>query len=231
VKALPEDEFERISQRLAYTFSDHALLRRALTHASSARQRADYERLEFLGDRVLGLVIAEELYRRNPNHAEGQLAARFSVLVRGETCADVAREAGLSEHVRMGRRESAEGIHLKVSVLGDVMEALIAAVYLDGGLAAVRRVVLRLWEPFIQSKALNRKDSKTFLQEWALANALTIPGYRVLSQEGPHHAPNFAVEVQVHGRPGAVGQGSTKRAAEQAAATAFLEREGIRRGS
>jgi ribonuclease-3 len=231
VQRLPDDEFERISQRLGYTFSDHGLLRRALTHASSARQRADYERLEFLGDRVLGLVIAEELYRRDPNRREGELAARFSVLVRGETCAAVARQAGLGEHVRMGRRESAEGIHLNVSVLGDVMEALIAAVYLDGGIEPARRMILSLWEPLIQSQAFHRKDSKTYLQEWALANALAIPGYRLVSQEGPHHAPSFAVEVQVHGRAGAVGQGPTKRAAEQAAATAFLEREGIRRGS
>jgi ribonuclease-3 len=228
VNRLTEAEFDLITERLAYEFHDRSLLKRALTHASGARNRADYERLEFLGDRVLGLVIAEELYRRNPAKTEGELASRFSALVRGEICAAVAREACLHEHVRLGRRETADGVHLSVSVLGDVMESLIAAVYLDGGLEPARQLILRLWEPDIEAGAAHRKDSKTFLQEWALGHALSIPGYRVLSQEGPHHAPHFSVEVQVHGRPAAIGEGLSKRAAEQAAAEAFLKREGIR---
>lgn len=225
---LIQAEIDLITERLAYEFHDRSLLKRALTHSSGARSRADYERLEFLGDRVLGLVIAEELYRRNPADSEGQLAARFSSLVRGEICAAVAREACLHEHVRLGRRETAERVHLSVSVLGDVMESLIAAIYLDSGLEAARALILRLWEPHIEAGATHRKDSKTFLQEWALGRALSIPGYRVVSQEGPHHAPHFSVEVQVHGRPAAVGEGPSKRAAEQAAAEAFLKREGIR---
>jgi ribonuclease-3 len=228
VNRLTEAEFDLITERLAYEFDDRSLLKRALTHASSARSRADYERLEFLGDRVLGLVIAEELYRRNPSQSEGELAARFSSLVRGDLCATVAREASLHEHLRLGRRETADRVHLSVSVLGDVMESLIAAIYLDGGLDAARSLILRLWEPHIEAGATHRKDSKTFLQEWALGHALSIPGYRVLSQEGPHHAPHFSVEVQVHGRPAATGEGPSKRAAEQAAAEAFLRREGIR---
>ena len=228
LKRLTEAEFALISERLGYAFEDRNLLKRALTHASSAKKRADYERLEFLGDRVLGLVIAEELYRRHPSKTEGELAANFSALVRGDVCAAVAREASLGEHVRLGPRETTEGVHLSVGVLGDVMEALIAAIYLDGGVAPARALVLRLWEPYLEAGAVIRKDSKTFLQEWALGHALSIPGYRVLAQEGPHHAPRFSVEVQVHGRPGAIGEGASKRAAEQAAAEAFLKREGIR---
>ena len=223
---LTEAEFELITARLAHRFRDRSLLMHALTHASSASQRPDYQRLEFLGDRVLALVIAEELYRRNPTKPEGALSSRFSALVSGELCAAVAREAGIGEHVRLGRRETADGIHLSVGVLGDVMEALIAAIYLDGGLEAARALILRLWEPHMEARA--RKDSKTYLQEWALGQAFAIPGYRVLSQEGPHHAPVFAVEVKVDGRPAAIGEGPTKRSAEQAAASAFLKREGIR---
>jgi ribonuclease-3 len=113
-------------------------------------------------------------------------------------------------------------------VLGDVMESLIAAIYLDDGLEAARALILRLWAPHIEAGANHRKDSKTFLQEWALGHALSIPGYRVVAQEGPHHAPHFSVEVQVHGRAAAVGEGPSKRTAEQAAAEAFLKREGIR---
>jgi ribonuclease III len=226
VHRLTEAEFELITARLGYRFRDRSLLMHALTHASSASQRPDYQRLEFLGDRVLALVIAEELYRRNPTKPEGALSSRFSALVSGELCAAVAREAGIGEHVRLGRRETADGIHLSVGVLGDVMEALIAAIYLDGGLEAARALILRLWEPHMEARA--RKDSKTYLQEWALGQAFAIPGYRVVSQDGPHHAPVFAVEVKVDGRPAAIGEGPTKRSAEQAAASAFLKREGIR---
>jgi ribonuclease-3 len=226
VHRLTEAEFELITARLGYRFRDRSLLMHALTHASSASQRPDYQRLEFLGDRVLALVIAEELYRRNPTKPEGALSSRFSALVSGELCAAVAREAGIGEHVRLGRRETADGIHLSVGVLGDVMEALIAAIYLDGGLEAARALILHLWEPHMEARA--RKDSKTYLQEWALGQAFAIPGYRVVSQEGPHHAPVFAVEVKVDGRPAAIGEGPTKRSAEQAAASAFLKREGIR---
>jgi ribonuclease-3 len=229
VKRLTEAEFELITERLGYEFLDRSLLTRALTHASSARERPDYERLEFLGDRVLGLVVAEELYRRNPNKSEGQLAVRFGALVSGELCAAAAREVHLNEHVRLGRREASLGINSSVTILGDVMEALIAAVYLDGGLEAARLLVLRLWKPYLETGSKLKKDSKTYLQEWALGHSLSIPGYRVVAQEGPHHAPHFSVEVQVHGRAAAIGEGSNKRAAEQAAAAAFLKREGIRK--
>ena len=225
---------EALQTRIGHLFADRDLLERALTHASvgdGAKAVRHNERLEFLGDRVLNLCAAERLMALYPDVREGEMSRLLSGLVNYHACARVARRIGLSEALRLSASATKVGARKSDAVLGDACEALIAAIYLDGGLAAVRRVVLRLWEPFIQSKALHRKDSKTFLQEWALANALTIPGYRVVSQEGPHHAPNFAVEVQVHGRPGAVGQGSTKRAAEQAAATAFLEREGIRRGS
>jgi ribonuclease-3 len=229
VTRLKEAEFELITERLGHRFRDRALLRQALTHASGTPKRADYQRLEFLGDRVLGLVIAEELYSRHPNESEGHLSSRLSALVRGELCAALAREIKLHEHVRLGRRETADGVQLNVSILGDVIESVIAAIYLDGGLEAARAVILRLWGPHIAATAARLKDSKTYLQEWALGRALAIPGYRILAQEGPHHAPVFSVEVQVQGCPAAIGEGPTKRSAEQAAAAAFLKREGIRR--
>ena len=218
--------FAALATRLGYEFRDRELLRRALTHASSKRKSGNYERLEFLGDRVLGLVIAEELFRHNPREGEGGMSARHSALVRGDTCAEVARNLGLGDFIVFGGGDLARGP--QTSILGDAMEALLAALYLDGGLAVARDFILRNWAPFIAEGKTIRKDAKTFLQEWALARALPIPQYRITRREGPEHAPSFAVEVVVKDTMPIEGTGPSKRLAEQAAAENFLKRENIR---
>lgn len=221
-------KYDAIKTRIGYVFKDRELLRHALTHASTKKKRGDYERLEFLGDRVFGLVIAEKLFRLDPKHGEGQMSARHSALVRGDTCAEAGRLLGLEDFIVMGHSELAKGMNRNLTVLGDVMEALIAAIYLDGGIDAARAFVLRNWEPFLDGKELMHKDAKTFLQEWALGKGLAIPAYRTVSREGPEHAPTFVVEVQVGTKEPVQGSGKSKRLAEQAAAEAFLNRENIR---
>ena len=220
--------YEEIARRIGYSFRDKALLRHALTHASSRRKHDDYERLEFLGDRVLGLVVAEYLFKTHPGRREGYMSGRHSQLVRGETCAEAGRALGLEEFIVVGQNERVKGLNLNATVLGDVVEALIAGIYLDGGLEAARQFILRNWRPFMDSAGKVEKDPKTFLQEWALARALPIPSYSVISREGPEHAPSFVVAVQIAGREPTHGKGKNKRIAEQDAATKFLARENIR---
>jgi ribonuclease-3 len=220
--------YETLFERLGHRFKDRGLLKLALTHASRNRKDRHYERLEFLGDRVLGLVIAEELYHRNPTQREGNLAVRHSALVRGDICSEVARSIGLERFVAVGQAEKQKGVNASPTVLADAMEAVIAAAYLDGGLEAARSLILRLWDPYLKEKKVTRKDAKTFLQEWTLGKSLGIPDYRVVSREGPDHAPRFAIEVMVSGRQPARGEGASKRLAEQAAAEAFLQRENLR---
>lgn len=221
-------KYDAIKTRIGYVFKDRELLRHALTHASTKTKRGDYERLEFLGDRVLGLVIAEELFRLDPKHGEGQMSARHSALVRGDTCAEAGRLLGLEDFIFMGHSELAKGMNRSVTVIGDVMEALIAAIYLDGGINAARDFVLRTWEPYIDGQQHLHKDAKTFLQEWALGKGLQIPAYCTVSREGPEHAPTFVVEVVVGSQKPVQGGGKSKRLAEQAAAEAFLKRDNIR---
>jgi ribonuclease-3 len=228
VSRLTPQRFEEISERLGYRFADRLLLVTALSHSSTQRKHGDYERLEFLGDRVLGLVIADHLFRANPNHREGDLSARHSALVRAETCAAAGDVIGLSDLIMVGASERAKGMAANRTLLSDVMEALIAAIYLDGGLEPARDLILRLWQPFLAAPQLAQKDAKTFLQEWALARGLPLPSYRIVSREGPEHEPVFVVTVEVKDREQASGSAKSKRAAEQAAAAAFLEREGIR---
>ncbi|MGH6854239.1 MAG: ribonuclease III [Aestuariivirga sp.] len=220
--------YDEIAQRIGYCFKDKALLRHALTHASSKRKHGDYERLEFLGDRVLGLVIAEDLFRAYPGQREGHMSGRHSQLVRGDTCAQAGRALALEDFIVMGQHEMTKGLNLNATVLGDVMEALIAAIYLDGGIDAARAFILRNWRPFMDLPETMEKDAKTFLQEWALGRALPIPAYAILSREGPEHAPRFVVRVTVAGREPMQGTGTSKRLAEQDAAAKFLAREKIR---
>ena len=221
-------QFEEISELLGYRFRDKSFLARALTHGSTAKHNGDYQRLEFLGDRVLGLAISEYLFRAYPEQNEGDLSAALSILVRGEACAIASDSIRLTDLVVLGGKEKAKGMNLNRSVLGDVMEALIAAIYLDGGLDEAQRFVERTWEPQLRHPERMTKDAKTFLQEWALARALPIPAYRVVSREGPEHEPVFVIAVDIKGRLSAEGTAKSKRAAEQDAADLFLKREGIR---
>lgn len=221
-------QLDEISERLGYRFVNEALLTEALTHGSTQKHKGDYQRLEFLGDRVLGLVIAEHLFRTHPTDGEGQLTHVLSSLVRSEACADAGDVIGLSDLVIIGVGERAKGMNLNRTVLGDVMEALIAAIYLDGGLEQARSFVLRCWDRQLKAPRVAVKDPKTFLQEWALARALPIPCYKVVSRAGPEHEPVFVVSVEVKDRSPAEGKAGSKRGAEMDAADQFLKREGIR---
>jgi ribonuclease-3 len=213
------------AQRLGHRFGDPALLQRALTHASmSSATRPDNQRLEFLGDRVLGLVMAEALLQADTGASEGQLAPRFNALVRKETCAEVAAQLGLGEVLRLGRSEMMSGGRRKQALLGDAMEAVIAAVYLDAGFDAARAVILAAWGGRIAGVEADARDAKTSLQEWAQAQGQPPPVYREIGRRGPDHAPVFTVEVTLESGESGRAEAASKRRAEQAAARMLLER-------
>ena len=214
-------------RRIGYEASDEQLIDRALTHASHGAQGRDkdYERLEFLGDRVLALVAAHELYRRFPDIGEGDLSRRLNLLVRQESCTEVAQGLGLGEFIRWGNRTT--DIVSNPRVLADACEALIAAIYLDDGLEPAQNFILRHWHGLFERAAAVGKDAKTALQEWALAKALPVPVYYEETRSGPDHLPVFVMMVEVEGYEPASGEGPSKRAAEQTAATSFLVREGM----
>ncbi|NRP12936.1 Ribonuclease 3 [Aliiroseovarius sp. xm-m-379] len=209
--------------RIGHEFKDPELLIRALTHGSiSSRTRPDNQRLEFLGDRVLGLVLAERLLEDDPEAAEGVLAPRYNALVRKECCADVAREVGLGDVLKLGRSEQKTGGRRKQALLGDAMEAVIAAVYRDAGFEVARDMVLRLWGERIGKVEADARDAKTSLQEWAQARKLAPPKYVEIAREGPDHAPEFTIEAQLENGKTAQARANSKRMAEQAAAKALL---------
>jgi ribonuclease III len=220
--------YDQIAERLAFTFKDRALLRHALTHSSSKQKQDDYQRLEFLGDRVLALVIAEELFRLNPEHREGDMANLHSNLVRGEICAEVGKDLGISDFIIVGHSEQRKGVNLNSSVVGDVVEAIIGGIYLDGGLPAAKDFVLQNWARHLAERKSVSKDAKTFLQEWALARSLPIPDYKVLKREGLEHSPIFTVSLSVKGKEPVEGVGPSKRLAEMQAARNFLKHWEIR---
>ncbi|MGN6515622.1 MAG: ribonuclease III [Rhizomicrobium sp.] len=210
--------------RIGYRFRQPDLLTRALTHAS-ATGAASNERLEFLGDRVLGIVIAEMLYALFPDDPEGILALKFNALVRSEACARAAEKTGLGDFLILANSESSSGGRKKEAILAGACEAVIAAIYLDGGFEAARRFIEMNWQEQFADLHTDMRDAKTALQEWAQARkGGAAPVYRLLKREGPDHAPRFAVEVSVAGQPSAMGEGGSKRDAEQAAARALLER-------
>src|SRR6056297_2281402 len=211
--------------RLGHEFSDPALLVRALTHSSmSSPNRDDNQRLEFLGDRVLGLVMAEALLEHDKAAAEGKLAPRYNALVRKEACADVAREIDLGAVLKLGRSEMLSGGRRKLALLGDAMEAVIAAVYRDAGFDVAKAVVLRLWGSRIDKVKDDARDAKTALQEWAQARGLPPPAYVETARTGPDHAPQFTIEARLENGTRETAQAGSKRQAEQAAAKALLAR-------
>lgn len=219
-------ELLAFQDRIGHRFGDPDLLRRALTHPSiSSPTRPSNQRLEFLGDRVLNLIVAQALLEHDRGADEGTLAPRYNALVRKETCADMARAVDLGAVLRLGRGEMSTGGRRKNAILGDAMEAVIAAIYLDGGLAAAQALVLRLWgERLEQAGEQEARDAKTALQEWVQARGQTPPVYEIVGRAGPDHAPEFTVEVQLAGGETARATGGSKRAAEQAAAATMLER-------
>jgi ribonuclease-3 len=213
---------DTLSSNLGHVFQDKNLLARALTHAS-ADTACSNERLEFLGDRVLGLVVADKLHRLYPEDPEGVLALKLNSLVRREACAAAAERAGLAEHVVLAASEAASGGRRKGAILAGVCEAMIAALYLDGGYEAARRFIERYWEDAFAHLGQDMRDAKTALQEWAQARR-DVPVYKLVGREGPDHAPRFVVEVTLKSEGGAVGEGHSKREAEQAAARTLLAR-------
>lgn len=219
----PGRAVEAVAARLGHRFRRPELLIEALTHPSLATG-VHNQRLEFLGDRVLGLVIAEALLAADPEAQEGTLATRLNALVRKETCAEVATELGIGAGLRMGRSEMLTGGRRKTALLGDAMEAVIAAVYLDAGYEAARRLVLEVWGARISGAHVVTRDAKTALQEWAQARGLPPPDYVDLSREGPDHAPVFRVAARLSDGREAEGEAPAKRAAQQAAAEALLVR-------
>jgi ribonuclease III len=218
-------DLKAFESRIGHAFGRPELLLRAVTHASlSSPTRPDNQRLEFLGDRVLGLVMAEALLAADKGASEGQLAPRFNALVRKETCADVAREIGLGDVMKLGRSEMLSGGRRKDALLGDATEALIAAVYLDAGFDAAKSLVLRLWGDRIGAVETDARDAKTSLQEWAQARAMPPPLYTMTGREGPDHQPIFTVEVVLENGARQAAQAGSKRIAEQMAARALLAR-------
>jgi len=219
-----------IEARIGYSFSDATLLGSALTHVSALKSPSDrtasYQRLEFLGDHVLGLAVSDMLFRAFPQGDEGELSKRLADLVRRETCADVARTLGLDEGIKLGAVGAPE--RLRKSVLGDICEAVIGAIFIDGGYQAAAEFVERAWGDRLRKRAV--RDPKTALQEWAQGRGLPTPTYREIERTGPHHDPRFRIEVALPGLKPAEGIGSSKRAAEKAAALDLLTREGVASG-
>ena len=216
---------------LGHRFADPVLLETALTHPSATSPaRPDNQRLEFLGDRVLGLVVAEALLAAYPGEAEGTLAPRFNALVRRETLAEIALEIGLGGFLRLGRSEATGGGRRKQAILADALEAVIAALLLDGGMAAARHFILARWQGRIEAPETAPMDAKTRLQEWAQGRAMAPPDYLVTGREGPDHAPRFTIEARLESGETAAGRASTKKQAEQAAAAALLARLGVSGG-
>ncbi len=217
-----------LEQRIGHRFLDVGLLRLALTHVSATGKRPDsYQRLEFLGDRVLGLVVADMLYRMFPDAPEGDLSRRLAELVRRETCAEIALDWGVAAVVRLGEGEAQSGGAQKAAILGDVCEAILGAVHLDGGYEAAARLVQTSFGARISQGAPAMRDPKSALQEWAQGRGLATPVYRLEAQTGPDHQPRFRIAAVVAGFEPAAGEGTSKRHAEQAAAEAFLSRENI----
>lgn len=211
--------------RIGHQFVSADLIVRAVTHSSmSSPTRADNQRLEFLGDRVLGLVMADALLKEDKHAPEGTLAPRYNALVRKETCADVARQIDLGAVLKLGRSEMKSGGRRKLALLGDAMEAVIAAVYLDAGYDAAQDMILRLWGDRIHSVEDDARDAKTSLQEWAQARGYAPPIYHEIVRSGPDHAPEFTIQVKLENGEADTATAGSKRHAEQAAAKVLLSR-------
>lgn len=209
-----------VRDKLEHSPKNLSLFELALTHSSVGKK--SYERLEFLGDRVLGLVIARTLYERHPDEPEGYLSRRQNALVARETCADVGRDFDLPKMIRLGRQAREDSANLSDNVVGDVVEALIGALLIDSGIDAAERFVLRAWAPYLDGQGRAPEHPKSALQELAAARGAKAPEYDVLSRTGPHHAPRFTVRVSVKGLGEATAEGSNKQEAETAAAEALL---------
>ncbi|MFQ5783452.1 MAG: ribonuclease III [Alphaproteobacteria bacterium] len=222
MSAAGDNRIAAAAAALDHRFTCPTLLAEALIHPSAQLRGASYERLEFLGDRVLGLVVAEMLYAAFPAEAEGALAKRFTALVRRETLTRIAADLDLGAFLRLSRGEEESGGRANPAVLADALEAVIGALFLDGGFAAAETFVRRHWSAPMAATDRPPEDAKSRLQEWAQGHGLALPVYTTVSSRGPSHSPTFEVEVRVEDQPPARATGATKRAAEQAAAAGLL---------
>jgi len=227
-KAVGEFDHSRIADMIGHTFADRELLERALTHASARKGgQGNYERLEFLGDRVLGLVVAELLFSMFPTAKEGELSVRLNQLVNAQTCAAVADDLQLHQFIKTGADIKNLTGKRMASVRADVMESLIAALYLDAGLEAARAFVHTNWGERARASTGAKRDAKTELQEWAHGRSGIAPTYAIVERTGPDHDPHFTVKAEIPGIEPEIGTGRSRRAAEQDAATRMLERYGV----
>lgn len=224
---LSDEALGAVEAAIKYTFKDKALLHRAMTHpsviAAEDMMHHSNQRLEFLGDRVLGLVIAERLIERYPTEREGQLAPRLNAYVRKEACAEAVRHIGLGEYMIMSSSDEADGGRLRDGALGDLCEAVIAAIYKDGGLKVARTFIERAWAPQFSKPVESAKDAKTTLQEWAQQRGLALPRYEVIDRTGPDHAPEFTIKVTLENGTHAEATGTSKQDAQRSAASLLLE--------
>ena len=217
-------ELEAFCDRLGYHFNDSALLIEALTHSSlSSETRRDNQRMEFLGDRVLALTIATALYHRDEDAEEGELAPRFNAMVRKEACAEVAESIDLGSVLKLGRSEMKSGGRRKQAILGDAMEAVLAAVYLDSDFKTAQTLTEKHWVPVMEKYRGDMRDAKTMLQEWAQAQKMPAPKYLELARRGPDHEPEFDIQVQLENGMQAQATAKSKRVAQQKAAAKLLE--------
>jgi ribonuclease-3 len=225
-----ETRFAELEQRIGYTFKDRALLREAMTHGSALDgvkgKRRSYDRLEFLGDRVLALIVATRLLDEHEDEDEGEIAPRFNTLVNRHACARAARAAGLGEALILSSSEEAHGGRNKEAILADVCESMIGALYLERGIEGARAFVERFWGDAFDEANTSARDAKTALQEWTAAKRKGL-SYSVIEQSGPDHAPHFVIEARVDGFDGVRGEGASKRQAQRAAAAAFLKAQGV----
>jgi ribonuclease III len=221
---------DALEERLGYSFKDRTLLLEAMTHASALDgkrgERRSYDRLEFLGDRVLGLVVAERLLAASDHHDEGDLAPRLNALVNRHACAAAARAADLGAAAVLSPAEAAQGGRGKETILADLCEAVIGALYLDSGIEAARAFITRFWGDAFDKMGRTPRDAKTVLQEWAAARHKGL-SYVLIEQTGPEHAPRFVIEARVDAMAPARGEGGSKRDAQRAAAAAFMMEHGI----
>lgn len=213
-------DYTLFQQHIGYTFKAPVWLEAALTHGSIRSKGNQFERLEFLGDRILGMVMADALFNEYPHAREGELAKRFAALVCKDACEDVARRVGLPKLLKMATPENMQGS----AVLADATEALVGAIYQDGGLNAAQHFILTFWAPFLEGKQLVAGDYKSLVQEWAQAHKKGLPIYEALERTGPDHAPTYTVKLTVMGFDAVTGQGASKKQAEQEAAKVFCAR-------
>jgi ribonuclease-3 len=218
---------KQLEKQLNHTFKDKELLRHALTHSSTGEDQ-NYERLEFLGDRVLGLVIAQALYERFPDEAEGDLAKRLAALVQGELLAEIASQIELGQFIILSEAEAQAGGAQNENILSDVFEALIGALYIDGGLKKCEALINGLWEGRFTEMKTPPQHPKTRLQEWAQGKGLPLPSYKVIGQSGPDHAPVFEIQLTVKGYEPVSAEGYSRQEAEKQAAKAFFEQEKLK---